>query len=487
MSSAAALLKRSAVLGFSKFAGQAILFVSPILLVRLLSVAEYGKYREFILYATVAVAVLGFQVASSLPYFIPRHPEKAGLYVAQTVVFAFVTSVVGITTMAVAADYLRLGMSFDFIFTLQLYIFFALNFDFLEMYWLARRQALNILFYSTGRLLVRLSAIVTAAAITGSVEHVIWALIGVEAVRFMLVAAYGFRAGLFSFSISKESVAHQLSYSLPLGTGALVYLLNQNAGNFLVSVKSGAAALAIYVTGAYCLPVVGLVVQAISQVIFPEMVAREGSPEKASLTLWQNATVAYAAMLFPVAALFMLLARPIIEVLFTAQYAESAPVFAVFAWLIVVQCFDFHLPLRLLNQNKYYLVGSVMALALNAALLVPAYRVFGIVGPALALIASQLMLTVYLGYRLMRGYELGISEIVRWGVVGRIALAAAFSATPVLLVRASGEGNWTVLVTGFGVYALAYLACTRLLGLWSRASVGRLLANWRYRPIEGRQ
>ena len=47
--SVAGLVRRAGILAVARFANQALVIVSPIILVRLLSVAEFGRYREFLL------------------------------------------------------------------------------------------------------------------------------------------------------------------------------------------------------------------------------------------------------------------------------------------------------------------------------------------------------------------------------------------------------------------------------------------------------
>ena len=43
-----------------RLANQALILLSPIILVRLLSVAEFGRYREFLLYVGLLTAVIPF-------------------------------------------------------------------------------------------------------------------------------------------------------------------------------------------------------------------------------------------------------------------------------------------------------------------------------------------------------------------------------------------------------------------------------------------
>ncbi len=47
----AGLVSRTAIISITRFMNQGLVVISPILLVRLLTVEEFGRYREFLLYA----------------------------------------------------------------------------------------------------------------------------------------------------------------------------------------------------------------------------------------------------------------------------------------------------------------------------------------------------------------------------------------------------------------------------------------------------
>ncbi|MGH8185295.1 MAG: hypothetical protein ACREUC_01930, partial [Steroidobacteraceae bacterium] len=51
------------------------MLISPIILTRLLSVADFGRYREFLLYATIMTGIAAFGINSSLLRFVPARPE----------------------------------------------------------------------------------------------------------------------------------------------------------------------------------------------------------------------------------------------------------------------------------------------------------------------------------------------------------------------------------------------------------------------------
>ena len=427
------ILKRSFVLSFSRLANQAIVFLSPILLVRILNVNEYGSYREFMLYAALISSVMTFGAARSLPYFIPRYPNRERVWVTQVSLFVLTTSLIAMTGVWIAGDLIRLNTSFDFVTTLQLYIFFFTNLDFLELYWLAKKRVDYVFCYSFGRLVARMIVLVWAAVATKNAHSIVEALVGLEIVRFCLVFVFVARKRIFSTGINKADLIYQLSYFIPLGAGAIIELLNQRIGQLFISTSVGIDALAIFFVGTFAVPIVNILRGAIADVIFPEIMEMKTANAKDALPLWQRATVWYCVLLFPAMVLFAYYADAVVIILFTNEYAASIPVFSVFSAMLFISCFDFHLPLRVLNANRFYVIANIIALIGNVILMLPLYRFFGLIGLALALVASQFMMSMYMGFCASRLYDMRISEILEWRKIGKIFIACLLC-MPVLIL-----------------------------------------------------
>ncbi len=64
---------------------QGLVIISPILLVRLLTVEEFGRYREFLLYAGLLTTICAFGINNSLLYFIPSRPNSVRQMVRQAI------------------------------------------------------------------------------------------------------------------------------------------------------------------------------------------------------------------------------------------------------------------------------------------------------------------------------------------------------------------------------------------------------------------
>ena len=71
------LARQAFVVTVSRLINQGLMIISPVVLVRLLTVEDFGRYREFLLYTTVLGNLAAFSLPNSLLYFIGRQPLAA--------------------------------------------------------------------------------------------------------------------------------------------------------------------------------------------------------------------------------------------------------------------------------------------------------------------------------------------------------------------------------------------------------------------------
>jgi O-antigen/teichoic acid export membrane protein len=471
----ASLLKRTTILTVSRIANQAIVLLSPLILVRLLSVSEYGSYREFILYASIIGAIVTLGVPHSLPYLIPKHPDRERTWVTQSALLIFAFNSVAIVLIALAGDYLRATTSFDFVSALQLYVLFCYNLDFVEFYWLAKKRTENVFFYSSGRLVARIVVVIAVAMTTRSAQSIIFSLIIVEAARFLLVLIYALYNRWFTRAVSRQSLGRQTSYFLPLGGGGLVEFFNGRLGMLFISIYMGAEALAMYAIGAFAIQFVNILRGSIADVIFPEIMEMKHAEPKDALPLWRRATLWYCILLFPAGLLLCIYSDAFVIFLFTSKYAAAVPVFSVYAVAFFLLCFDFHLPLRVQNANRHYVVAALIGLFTNSVLLYPLYLAAGLVGPAIAFVLSRLAITVYLSISVKRVYRVGLSQMALWRNIGMV-FAAAFAGIPLLLLGKLAFGSVVIQLVVVGTaYMLVYLALLRHMQVWDSVATFRVL------------
>jgi O-antigen/teichoic acid export membrane protein len=249
----AGLAHRAALVSFARLCNQAISLFSPIILVRLLPVEDFGAYRSFFLYFNV-VSVMALSAANwSLLYFVPRQPAAMWRIVRTCARIVAISSLTAATAIY-AIDYLSgghvIGERVD---AVLIYMVLFVNLDFWEHLALARKRPLAVLGYSVGRLLARMTAVITTAAITRDVDHIILSLIAVEAIRLIASAIVWRRIAdeKSEDAAAAPSAREILAQSLPLALSVLVNTVNQQSGGIIVDRLIGEVGLAYLTVGTY--------------------------------------------------------------------------------------------------------------------------------------------------------------------------------------------------------------------------------------------
>jgi O-antigen/teichoic acid export membrane protein len=449
--------------------------ISPVILVRLLTVEEFGQYREFLLYSTVLTSIAAFGINSSLLRFIPHWPGHRWRFIEQAAVMTFGSAVV-VVAAALLLNELTAGAALGaHAWPVAAYVLLFVNLDFWEYLWLAEKRPLAVFVYTSGRLLARLVVVVTAALLSdGAVDAIIWSLVCLEAVRLAI--------SFIAWRAQREQVTgrlpgswrEQLGFCLPFGGSLVLGILNRSIGNLFVAKLIGPVGLAHYSIGTYVQPIVTVLRNSLSDVLLPEMVEGGRRSQADTLALWRRATVLSTILLLAAGIVLAKFADALITTIFSEEYRPAVLVFQVYLLVLIRESIDFGVPLRAINRTAPILHSNLIAIVLNGVLLAVLLPVGGLAGAVLAFVLSRMIEGVYLGWQTLRAYEVGLSALANWGEMLRVALAGCAAA---LVLYGS---FWTDALGLFGVvaggaaYVLTFIALLWLL----RVPELTLLLKW---------
>lgn len=468
---------RTAILTLSRLTSYGLMLISPIFLVRLLTVVDFGRYREFLLYGAILQAFAQFSINDSLLYCVPVNPQSPWRLARQTALLTLCSSML-VVIILTALDSASGGrIVHGYVVPLVAYTLFSVNLDFWEYFWLARGRARPVFFYSAGRLTARVAVVVITAAVTHQFQAIIWALVALEGMRLMVAAT---AMAVLDRSRREPPLADpwkdQLRFCIPSGTASLLAMLNRNISNVIVARLLGAVALAQYAIGRFGEPAVTTIRNSISAVILPEMVRKDrgDSGSAAALALWSKATVVNAIMLFPIVALVERYAQPLVTLLFGTSYANAAAVMQLYMAVVVRECFDFAPALRAVNRTRPLVesnIAGLMACTVALLLLIP---VNGVAGAMLAFVIASYVDALWLAWRTLQAYGVKVRELLPWRSIAKTALAAALAS---VLIMGSG---WTDVFgrAGIALAGVAYLAAFALLLQLMRIPEAMVLHAW---------
>ena len=450
------------MLASARLLNHALALLSPLLLVRLLEIAEYGRYRQFMATAIFITSLAGFALSTNLNYLIARTPQRQSVDITNTCLLMLAVSLVSALVIVVLRNWIVPPEIENAWPLLAVYVFLFLNLEVLVAYWLAHRQSFQIMVYTVTMTVWRIGTLLAATFWPRDVEMIFVTIVCAEALKNLWIYVWLRRRGLLVFRWDPEAMREQIRLVVPLGAGSLLYKLN-DFGKVVVANQLGPVQLAIYTTAAYQVPLVNIVQGALADVIFPDMVKRSQRDATQGLLLWKRAQVLIFAAICPAWVLLTYFAEPLVRVLFTDAFIGAVPYFQVFLLLMVRQCFQFSTPLRSIQDNKSFAHANLIALLINAGLILALMPRFGLWGPTLGLLIGQTWTSVYLGSRVLKRLKLPLSELCQWSKLG-LALASSLVALAALHISQLYLASTPLgMVAGVAVFGLVYASAARII------------------------
>jgi len=481
------LTQRAALLMAANVIATVMSFALPLLLVRTMGLAEYGLYKQAFQILASALSLLNFQVAVSVFYFNERAPRKKlqvslnvmlfyGL-VGATVFLIFLVWPGWVTLIFQGSDLV------PHIPLLGFAIFCSLvstNLDAVPIAAGDVRMASALIVLSQGAKAV---VMIIAALAFGSLDAILVAAVihGLMQIAFMAIYIRR-RFGRFLAAIDWQLFKSQIGNALPFGVGGIAAIVQNDMHSYFVSHYFDPATFAIYAVGCFQLPFLSVLTTSFACALNPELAKhKEMNDYRSIINLWMDVIRKLAFFFAPAFALLLVLRRELITMLFTENYADSVPIFAInlFSLLLGVTV-HLHI-LRLFDQLKFFRLKLYLALIpVTLGALYAGLRVGGMIGVAVAVVSIQ---TLDVGLTLARiKRELGMSrrDLKRLAPLLKIAAAAAAAAMGALATRTAlwhAHAMVTFLVCA-AIFGMIYMVTAAAIGAVSKEEKASLSNLW---------
>lgn len=329
------LTEQGAWLMLARIVGFVFSITLPLLLVRRLSQEEFGLYKQAFLVIVFAANVLplGFQMSAF--YFLPRETTRRSEIIFNILIFNLLVGGAAFLVLLLAPQLFASIFQSETLVRLTPFIGAVILLNvfsgFLEVVAVANQEprvstALIIFaqFTKTGLL-------VGAGAIFGTVEALVYAALAQTVLQTVILLVYlNSRFPGFWLAFNRQTFWQQASYALPLGFAGLLWAMQIDLHNFFVSSRYSPAEFAIYATGCFQLPLIGILSEAVTSVMIPRMSELESQNKRREMIeLSASASERLAFFYLPIYVFLMITADVFITTLFTANYAASVPIFQV--------------------------------------------------------------------------------------------------------------------------------------------------------------
>jgi len=396
------LTKQMALLFSGRTAAFFFSLFIPIVLVRTLSVEEFGLYKQLFLVSGTLMVILRFGMEPSLYYFIPRDPEDKHTYISQTLIFYLVIGTVAFFLSFYTGDIVaKLVNNRGIAQLLPVLTFFTavmLISTPLEAIMISLRHAREASLTTFGTELMKAGLIIGAAFSFGTVSSVLYALLFLGLCRGLVLIVYLVKGIGFRFnSLQSGYLRRQLSYSLPLFFAAVARSFSDSIHYYMVSYVYGITSFAIYSIGFLQLPLITIFFDSIVQPSLVRIAEFERSQDVEKITMIISDVVKKMTAIFlPTYSFFTINASEFITTLYTAKFQQSIPIFMVSVLTLVLSIFNFNYVLRALGDPKFLLVVNLLRLFSTVLFVYVGLKVSGLLGASTGVVISLVLSNLFI-------------------------------------------------------------------------------------------
>lgn len=433
----------------------------PLVLVRLLSQDEIGLYKLFFLYTLIVPELLLSGGVTSGVGGWSGCKRARSLFGAGAIALISAASIATVLLLSIDLGISELFQGSEALTWLFALAVFPLVLNaFLEEVWVASHSVWSYAVFSAALESSRLLFMLAAGYWLQSVDGVVVAYLVATGLKTVLAFLYLLSQRAFSWNVSYSDFREVLMYAVPITLSGLVLLVGERADLFFLSQNLTAREFALYSMGCLMLPPLFIFEHSLTRVALPKIARalKQGALNEAREE-YRRRIAELFLILFPAAVFLAIFAEPLVRVLYTDQYVESAPVLAMFALTYILLAFPYDLIPRAINIGRWiFLVcslGALISVVLTAVLGLS----FGMLGALAAVLLSKAAVRVIGLRKSAQIFGAPLRDCLPLDAMLRTAGWTALPACAVLLSRPLFESSvvWflvTAPIGGLSVVAL---------------------------------
>jgi O-antigen/teichoic acid export membrane protein len=465
----------------ARICGFAAAFLIPVVLVRVLNTDGFGAYRQFFLIANLLFTIVQLGFVENLFYFLPANPSQSGRYLFNSIAVAVGAGLISAGGLALWFGNGNPGRYALLIAAYLLFSFIGVN---LETTLLCQKRHLAAAATYAISDLLRGALLVFPALVWHSLEA---ALFGAATFAFLrTIAALVYAVREFGSQLAPDwgLLRQQFIYSAPMALAVVAEMLQDNYHQFAVASRFDVATFALYSVGCLQIPLVDFLAGPACNVMMIRMREESSRGQMDQIAdIWRDTTRKLGVFFFPLVALLLANARPLITLLFTERYDAAVPIFQIFSLSIIGSAFQINGALRVFAATRFLLLSNVARLSAIVALTGWFIGASGLTGAVLLTVLAVFIAKTFALLHLRTLLQTSLSQILPWRNLGSILIMSIIAAIPSAWLAANLQlPKLLVLALSGSVFVVTY--CSLLLS-FGRHIVGEHVLETLSQRIRG--
>lgn len=452
------LRTQAAYLAIGKLVGYCIQIITPIILVRLLTMKDYGIYRQILFISVVALLLMRLKIPQSLYYFFPRVSDNLGKLLSQTMSLVVLASSAGTIVFLIVGwvlHFLPPEIGSEYVLPLAIHFFLESSAHVLDHLFILEKRSKLVTVVAAGNQALRLFLVIGAIAIFNSVLGIVYALIAFSSIRLLVVLAYLMKNYVIHFGFSDRALlSEQIKYIAPLAASHILAMVGTQIDKGIIVAIMSPEDFAIYsVGGIGIMTAIAVLYLSVGDVCLPRFGELAISGDfRAIRYLWHKMVVFGAIITVPVTCFCYVYAERIITFLFTAKYVASADILRVNLLILFMQMLGYGYIPRALGKTKAILIATIARAILTVPLSFLLITKLGLIGGAISFVAGFWLSGIIQLRAARKAIGVTTSEFLPWGKLLTIFVSSATPAFILPYVLRLELSNFGTLLTAALIY-----------------------------------
>ena len=386
---------KAAMLGSGQLASKITLLLIAAILSRLFTRVEYATFRQTILVYSFVAPVLALGLPQALYYFIPRDKKHGRgmltgnllILFGMGVLFALFTWGGGNKLLASAFDNPSLSR---LLLIYSPYAMLALPVMSISACLVSYDRVKALTIYNVFNKIVLLGCVIWFVLIWRTPGSAIYGTVTAAFLVFLPAIFLMYKStAQGSWLPSLENIRSQIKYSVPLGISIMIGIIAINLDKVIVSSMCPPTQFAVYVNGAFEVPLISIITGSVMAILLPEFTSlHQDSKYEKIIYLWHGAMKRCAVIIFPIM-IFLLATTPeVMRIIFSDKYVESSVPFRIYLLLLPIRITQFGAILMAAGRSKLILIRSLVGVLINLVLSVTLVKFIGYLGAAIGTVIS---------------------------------------------------------------------------------------------------
>ena len=465
--------RQAAWIALGNFCSFLIGIVTPMILSRYFTKADYGTYKQVIYVYDTLLVVFTLGLPRTYSYYLPKRPLNQSKQIIQKI--TNILFVLGVTFSLVlfwgATPISKLLKNDDLVIALRLFSptpLFLLPTLGLEGIYAAYKKTQYVALYSVGTRVFTIVCIVLPVVVfNGTYLHAVLGFVVASFISFLL-AMYMKTAPVKNQPKDNTDIKYKdiLRFSLPLFYASIWGLIVSSSNQFFISRYYGNAVFADYSNGFIQNPLVGMVVGGVSVILLPVFSAlnKDNNEKdlKSTLSVWQSSLIKSSKFVFPILVFSIVFANLLMICMYGNLYSDSAIYFQVRNASALLQIIPFAPIILAIGKTREY--ANVHLFYAILVVLFEYVAVILINNPIAVAIVSEIcrIISILLQINIIaRHFNLKISSLFPTRVLGKVLLVSLLAAIiPSLFVPILSLNKFVLLFVCLVLYVASfYLLC----------------------------